>query len=199
MRLLLGPVLVLALLLAACSGDDDGTTAATPTGESSESAPSNPEGFAFTGVDVADLEAIDLRHTCDGDNHSPALAWQDVPEGTAELALIVDDPDAPGGTFTHWVVYAIPADYTGLDRGVPPGPVVSGAISLKQGPNDGADLPGYTGPCPPAGETHDYVFTLYALDEEIGLDGGASVDELRAAMEGHVLGEAVLTAPYARS
>ena len=188
----------LVLLLAACAGGEDGDEGATPTGASPEPAPTTP-GFAFTGVDVAEGQPIDPLHTCDGDNHSPALAWQDVPEGTAELALIVDDPDAPGGTFTHWVVYAIPADYTGLDRGVPPGPVVSGAISLKQGPNDGSDLPGYTGPCPPGGETHDYVFTLYALDAETGLEGGASVDDLRAAMEGHVLGEAVLTAPYSRS
>jgi len=199
-RLLLGPALALALLLAACSGGDDGsTTAATPTGEASEPVSPEPEGFAFTGVDVAEGEPIDPLHTCDGDNHSPALGWQDLPEGTVELALIVDDPDAPGGTFTHWVAYAIPADYTSLDRGVPPGPVVSGAISLKQGPNDGSDVPGYTGPCPPGGETHDYVFTLYALDAETGLEGGASVDDLRAALEGHILGEAVLTAPYSRS
>jgi Raf kinase inhibitor-like YbhB/YbcL family protein len=199
-RLVLALALALALLLTACSGDDDeSTTTATPTGGSSEPAPSDPEGFAFTGVDVADGESIDRRHTCDGDNHSPALAWQDIPEGTAELVLIVDDPDAPGDGFTHWVVYAIPADYTGLERGVPPGPVVSGAISLKQGPNDGSDVPGYTGPCPPGGETHDYVFTLHALDAETGLDGGATLDEVRSAMEGHVVGEAVLTAPYSRS
>ena len=160
MRLLLGLALALALLLAACSGDDDATTAATPTGES-EPVPPEPEGFAFTGVDVAEGEPIDPLHTCDGNNISPALAWQDVPEGTAELALIVDDPDAPGGTFTHWVVYAIPADYTGLERGLPPGPALSGAVSLKQGPNDGSDVPGYTGPCPPGGR--DARLRLHAL------------------------------------
>ena len=142
---------------------------------------------------------IDSTHTCDGTGVSPALAWQEVPDGTAELALVVKDPDAPGGDFTHWVVYAIPPDYEGLDRGVPPGPVVSGAITLRQGPSDGSDLPGYFGPCPPAGETHDYVFTLYALDEETGVEGGASADDLRAAMEGHVLAEATLAAPYSRS
>ena len=190
MRVLAALLLALAAL-AGCGGDDDETpTSAAPTGASSEPA---PQGFAFTGVDVGEGEPIDPLHTCDGNNLAPALTWQGVPEGTAELALIVDDPDAPGGTFTHWVVYAIPADYTGLERGVPPGPVVSGAISLKQGPNDGSDVPGYTGPCPPGGETHDYVFTLYALDAETGLDGGASIDDLRAAMEGHVLGEAALT------
>jgi hypothetical protein len=183
-----------ALLAAACSGDgEEGTTEVSPQPDTTE-----PEGFALTGGDVAAGEPIDPLHTCDGANISPALAWEGVPEGTAELALVMDDPDAPGGTFTHWVVYAIPTDSTGLERGVPPGPVVSGAFSLRQGLNDGSDVPGYTGPCPPEGE-HGYVFTLYALDEPTGLDGGATVDELRAALEGHVLAEAVLTAPYSRS
>jgi Raf kinase inhibitor-like YbhB/YbcL family protein len=189
-RALFGVIAVAALLAAAACGGDG-----PPEATSTAAAP----GFRIAGGDVADGEPVDPLHTCDGANLSPALTWQDVPEGTAELALIVDDPDAPGGTFTHWVVYAIPADYTGLERGVPPGPVVSGAISLRQGPNDGSDVPGYTGPCPPGGETHDYRFTLYALDEETGLEGGATVDELRAASEGHVIAEAFLTAPYART
>lgn len=191
MRALAGAVVIALLVTAsACAGDDDeeqdtaaGTAASTD--------------LRITGGDVAEGEPIDPLHTCDGTNISPALTWDGVPEGAAELALVVDDPDAPGGTFTHWVVYAIPADYTGLERGIPPGPAVSGTISLNQGLNDGSDVPGYTGPCPPEGE-HGYVFTLYALAEPTGLEGGATVDELRAAMEGHVLGEAALTAPYAR-
>lgn len=187
------------LVLAACSGDDpEPTTAATTEATASTTAPA-VEGFAFVGGGVADGEPIDALFTCDGEGVSPALSWQDAPEGTAEFALVVEDPDAPGGTFTHWVVYAIPPAYAGLEQGVPPGPFVSGAISLRQGLNDGSDLPGYAGPCPPEGETHDYSFVLYALDEETGLDGGATVEDLRAAMEGHVLGEAVLTAPYSRS
>jgi hypothetical protein len=188
-RPLFGAIAVAGLLVVAGCGGDDPSAATSTTAAT---------GFRITGEDVFAGEPIDPLHTCDGTNLSPALAWEDVPEGTAELALIVDDPDAPGGTFTHWVAYAIPVDYTGLQRGVPPGPAVSGAITLKQGPNDGSDVPGYTGPCPPGGETHDYVFTLYALDEETGLDGGATVDELRAALEGHVIAEASLTAPYAR-
>jgi Raf kinase inhibitor-like YbhB/YbcL family protein len=187
---LAGAFAVAAILAASgCGGDGDAEpmTPAAPTGD-----------LGFSGGDVADGQPIDPVHTCDGDNISPALEWEGVPEGTAELALIVDDPDAPGGTFTHWVVYAMPPDYTGLDRGVPPGPSASGALTLRQGLNDASDVPGYTGPCPPEGE-HGYVFTLYALDEETGLDGGASVDDLRAALEGHVLAEATLTAPYARS
>ena len=191
MRALFGAIAAAALLaVAGCGGDDDDTSEATSTTAAAS-------GFRIVGGDVAEGEPIDPLHTCDGTNVSPALAWEGVPEGTAELALVVDDPDAPGGTFTHWVAYAIPADYTGLERGLPPGPALSGAVSLLQGLNDGSDVPGYTGPCPPQGE-HGYVFTLYALDEETGLEGGATGDELRAAIEGHVLAEASLTAPYAR-
>lgn len=181
-----------ALLASACGGDDDEEPATTG---------SQPQvsGFRFSGGDVAEGEPIDPLHTCDGTNTTPALSWESVPEGTAELALIVDDPDAPGGTFTHWVVYAIPPDYTRLDRGVPPGPALSGGLTLRQGPTDGSDVPGWFGPCPPEGETHSYVFTLYALDERTGPESGASVDDLRAAIEGHVIAEATLTAPYSRS
>jgi Raf kinase inhibitor-like YbhB/YbcL family protein len=197
-RLAASTLTVALLLAAACSGGDEDDDAAEPTG--SEAVPVLPAGaFDFTGGDVTMGDPIDPLHTCDGNSISPALDWVGVPEGTAELALVVDDPDAPGGTFTHWVVYAIPADYEGLERGVPPGPSVSGAVTLRQGPSDGSDIPGYFGPCPPGGETHDYVFTLYALDEEIGLEGGASLDDLRAAIEGHVIAEASLTAPYSRS
>ncbi|MGH3010330.1 MAG: YbhB/YbcL family Raf kinase inhibitor-like protein [Gaiellaceae bacterium] len=187
MRRLVAVVVPLVLAIAACGGDDD---EATPTG-------TGADGLAFVGGDVGDGQPIDPVHTCDGNNISPALDWVGLPEGTAELALIVVDPDAPGGTFTHWVVYAIPPDSTGLPRGVPPGPAVSGGLTLRQGLNDGSDTPGYTGPCPPEGE-HGYVFTLYALDAETGLEGGATVDDLRDAIEGHVLAEAALTAPYAR-
>jgi Raf kinase inhibitor-like YbhB/YbcL family protein len=191
-------VTVVLLLAAACSGED-GDDAAEPTESEAISIPLLPAGaLDFTGGDVTMGEPIDPLHTCDGNNISPALDWVGGAEGTAELALVVDDPDAPGGTFTHWVVYAIPPDYQGLERGIPPGPSVSGAITLRQGSSDGSDTPGYFGPCPPEGETHGYVFTLYALDEETGLEVGASVDDLRAAMEGHVTAEAKLTAPYSR-
>jgi hypothetical protein len=181
-----------ALLASACGGDDD---------EEPSTTSSQPQvsGLRFSGGDVAEGEPIDPLYTCDGTNITPALSWESVPEGTAELALIVDDPDAPGGTFTHWVAYAIPPGYDGLDRGIPPGPALSGGLTLRQGPTDGSDVPAWSGPCPPAGETHSYVFTLYALDEQTGLEPGASVDDLRAAIEGHVIVEAKLTAPYSRS
>lgn len=196
MRFALGPVLALVLLVG-CSGDDE----SLPTTSAPEIITIDElSGFAFTGGDVTDGGEIDPRHTCDGDNISPALTWENVPEGTQELVLVLEDPDAPGGTFTHWVVYAIPADYPGLDRGIPPGPVVSGAISLRQSPTDGSDVPGYFGPCPPEGQTHRYVFTLYALDEETALDGGASVDEVAEALRERAAASesAALTAFYGR-
>jgi Raf kinase inhibitor-like YbhB/YbcL family protein len=191
MRRVVAFVVPLVFAVAACGGDDD-EPAATATSTSSS-------GFVFAGGDVAEGQPIDPSFTCDGAGTSPALAWSEVPAGTAELALVMADPDAPGGTFTHWIAYAIPADYRDLGPDIPPGPALSGGITLRQGPTDGSHIPGYFGPCPPEGETHDYVFTLYALDEETGLEGGATVDDVLAAIEGHVLGEATLTAPYSRS
>jgi Raf kinase inhibitor-like YbhB/YbcL family protein len=189
-RLLVLVALVLAV--AACGGDDD-EAVSTTSGPSSQ--PAEATGFAFTGGDVADGRAIDPTYTCDGDNVSPALEWQDVPASAVELVLVVDDPDAGGDGFTHWVAYGIAPDQTSLEAGVPVAPVVSGAINLMQSPNDGGGY-GWTGPCPPGGETHHYVFTLYALDEATGLDGGADPTDVLAATEGHSLGEATLTATY---
>jgi Raf kinase inhibitor-like YbhB/YbcL family protein len=209
-RLLAVPVLVtlLALGLAACSGEDDAaepapTAAETAPAETdtSEAAPEpepEPDELSFTASEIAEGEPIDPLYTCDGDYISPALNWGGIPEETAELVLIVEDPDAPGGTFTHWLVYAMAADMDGLPRGTPPGPVVSGALSIRQGMNDD-DFPGYHAPCPPQGEEHDYVFTLYALDTETGLGPGASQDEIRSAVEESAVAETTLTATYSRS
>ena len=190
MRRVVAVVVPLILALAACGGGDD--EAATTTAAAAT-------GLAFTGGDVSEGDPIDPELTCDGANTSPALAWGGVPAETAELVLIMEDPDAPGGAFTHWVVYAIPSGYRSLPPGIPPGPAISGAITLRQGATDGSDTPGYFGPCPPGEETHDYVLTLYALDEETSLEGGASADDVLAAIEGHVIAEAALTAPYSRS
>jgi Raf kinase inhibitor-like YbhB/YbcL family protein len=187
-RRLVALALPLVVLVAGCGGDNEEPL---PTGAS-------VPGFAFAGGAVADGKAIDPRYTCDGDDVSPALAWEGVPADTAELVLVLDDPDAPGGTFTHWLAYGLEPGTTGLPEAVPVGGEVSGPPAMRQGANDfGKD--GYGGPCPPGGQTHGYVFTLYALDRETGLDAGASLGELRAALEGHVLTQAVLTASYSRS
>lgn len=134
---------------------------------------------------------IPSRATCDGEDRSPPLRWSDLPEGTVEVALLCEDPDAPGGTFVHWVAWGIDPSLGGLpDNAVPPG--------VGQGPNDfGND--GYGGPCPPEGdEPHRYVFTLFALSEPLDVGRGTTADDLRKAMEGKILGEAQLTGRYGR-
>lgn len=140
--------------------------------------------------------AIPVRHTCDGEDLSPALAWRGVPEGTASLALVVDDPDAPAGTWVHWVVYGIPAGAEGLPEGV--APAETGPAGSRQGRNDFQRL-GYGGPCPPPNGAHRYRFRLYALDADIDLSPGATKAQLLAAIEGRVLAEARLTGTYRRT
>ncbi|HVV46862.1 MAG TPA: YbhB/YbcL family Raf kinase inhibitor-like protein [Bryobacteraceae bacterium] len=127
-----------------------------------------------------------------GGNHSPALTWTGVPPGTRSLALIVDDPDAPSGLFTHWVVYGINPAVTGVDEHLPASPVLMNGA--RQGIN-GFDEQGYSGPQPPRG-THHYVFHLYALDTDTNMPGGLSRQEVDDAMEGHILEEATLTGRY---
>ncbi|MDQ3863561.1 MAG: YbhB/YbcL family Raf kinase inhibitor-like protein, partial [Actinomycetota bacterium] len=132
--------------------------------------------------------AIAPRYTCDGLNISPPLSWDSVPNGTRSLALIVDDPDAPGGSFVHWTIYDLPPDTRRLPEDVPKRRTLSSGA--KQGIN-GAGGIGYTGPCPPSG-THRYFFKIYALDRRLDLGGGATAKRLSDAMEGHVLAEGQL-------
>lgn len=137
---------------------------------------------------------IPAKYTCDGENISPPLIWDQVPTGTQSIALIVDDPDAPGRTFVHWVVYDIPATVRQLpekiaaDKTLPNGGV--------QGINDFGKL-GYGGPCPPSG-VHRYFFKLYALDQKLALAAGATKNQILAAMENHVLAKADLIGRYKR-
>ncbi len=140
---------------------------------------------------------IPTEHTCDGSNTSPALHWNGPPAGTAGFALIVDDPDAPGGTFTHWTVAGIPATAQGLPAAVPRAGRLNDPPGAVQGAGDFQRI-GYGGPCPPPGETHRYFFRLYALDVELGLEPGFSRQELQRAMAGHILADAELMGRYAR-
>jgi Raf kinase inhibitor-like YbhB/YbcL family protein len=168
------------LFLAACGGGGG-------SGTKLEQGPA-VAGFAFTEEsDVAEGKPIDVRFTCDGEDVAPALAWKGVPGEAKQLALALEDPDAPGGTFTHWLVYGLDASATGL-----PGPP-----SIREGKTDFDDT-GYRGPCPPEGDEHDYVFRLFALDAPIDLEAGADRAEFDDAVAPHVLSEARLTAPYRR-
>ena len=139
---------------------------------------------------------IPIKYTCDGEDISPPLSWGDPPKGTVSFVLIVEDPDAPMGVFTHWVIFNIPANLRELPEGVPKEGEVEG-IGV-QGKNDFNKL-GYGGPCPPRGPAHRYVFKLYALDTTLSLEPGVSKTQVLRAMEGHVLGYGELTGKYGRS
>lgn len=132
-------------------------------------------------------QQIPKKFTCQGKDVSPGLSVAQVPDGTESLALIMDDPDAPGGTFVHWVAYDIPVTER-IEEGASPG---------TQGVND-FGRNGYGGPCPPSG-THRYVFKLYALDKKLGLRPGLSKKNLEEAMEGQILQKAELIGLYAKS
>jgi Raf kinase inhibitor-like YbhB/YbcL family protein len=138
---------------------------------------------------------IPQKYTCDGQNLSPQLNWSGIPQGTKNLALIVDDPDAPIGIFVHWVLFGMDGSLKGLSEGVPPNPSISG-VGL-QGIN-GFRNTRYDGPCPPRGGAHRYFFKLYALDTAITLKPGASKADLEKAMQGHILAQGQVMGRYSR-
>ena len=138
---------------------------------------------------------IPRKFTCDGPDASPALKWSGAPTGTQSFALIADDPDAPVGTWVHWVVYDLPATVSELAENVPKQEQLPGGGI--QGRNDFRKI-GYGGPCPPPGPAHRYFFKLYALDAKVNLKPGATKAEVDKAMKGHVLGEAQVMGKYGR-
>ena len=138
---------------------------------------------------------IPTRHTCDGPDLSPALVWQDPPPNTNSFALISDDPDAPMGTWVHWVIYDIPPSLRKLQEGIPKVEVL--ADGSKQGITDFGKA-GYGGPCPPPGKPHRYYFRLYALDTVLNLPPKQTKAKLLKAIEGHILAEAQIMGYYQR-
>ena len=135
------------------------------------------------------------KYTCDGKNVSPPLKWSGTPPGAKALALIVDDPDAPSGTWVHWVLYDLPATVSELAEDVSKSQYVAGVA--KQGLNDSQHL-GYGGPCPPHGKPHRYFFKLYALDAPLDLKPGLTRKDIERAMEKHVLAHGQLMGTYKR-
>jgi len=144
---------------------------------------------------VQEGDEIPTKYTCEGQDVSPALTWSEPPAGTQSLALIVADPDAPVGVFTHWVLFNLPADSRGLPEALPTQAQLSDG-SL-QGKNDFGKI-GYGGPCPPPGRPPRYQFTLYALDQALDLKAGASKKQVLDAMQGHILTQGRLTGTYQR-
>jgi len=144
--------------------------------------------FTLTSPAFVEGGTIPAEHTCDGADIAPRLAWSGAPAGTETFALIMDDPDAPSGTWVHWVLFNLPGTAAALPA--------DGATGLL-GRND-SKRPGYAGPCPPPGKPHRYFFKLYALDGPLALKAGVTKADVERAMQGHVLGTAQLMGTYGR-
>ncbi len=179
-------VVLIALWLLCCQGCVHGTQGA---GDKA------PNSLTVTSPTFKQGAMIPAKYTCDGDGISPPLAWSGAPEKTTTFALIVDDPDAPRGTFVHWVLFNIPASVTKLAEHFPPSQTFpNGMVS---GTNDAGTF-GYTPPSPPSG-THRYFFKVYALDSTISLAAGATKAQLVEAMNGHILASGQLIGRYKRA
>ncbi|MGE5222752.1 MAG: YbhB/YbcL family Raf kinase inhibitor-like protein [Omnitrophica WOR_2 bacterium] len=169
------------LLLTGCSSAQNAGTEA-------------PMTMKVTSPAFAEGQNIPKKFTCDGDNLSPALTWSGVPDGAQSLVLIADDPDAPAGTWVHWVLYNIPSDQTGLPEGTgnqaDSSLGVEGITSYKKS--------GYGGPCPPKGASHRYYFKVYALDTTLSLKAGSTKSDVEKAMQGHILAQGQLMGKYGR-
>jgi Raf kinase inhibitor-like YbhB/YbcL family protein len=152
--------------------------------------------FTLSSSDFTDGGVLPARYSCDKEGDSPPLHWENVPEHVKTYALMAHDPDAPGGPYVHWIVYNVPES----TRDLPAGAAAKSDLGIKarQGMNSGGK-PGWAPACPPSGE-HHYIFRIYALDIDVPLDSGTTLDKksLDAAIEGHVLGQAELTGRYAR-
>jgi len=140
--------------------------------------------------------SIPSKYTCDGQNVSPTLSWNTIPDGTKSIALIADDPDAPRGTWVHWVLYGLPPSLRELPEHVPASESILGNGG-RQGMTDFGKI-GYGGPCPPSG-THRYYFKVYALDSDLHPNPGLTKAQLLKAMEGHILAQGQLMGKYSRS
>lgn len=151
--------------------------------------------FQLTSTAFQQGQTIPKQYTGDGHDISPPLKWSPVPEKTKSLALICDDPDAPAKVWVHWVIYDIPPTEQELTEHVPASQSL--ADGSKQGKNDFGKI-GYGGPAPPPGKPHRYYFKLYALDQPVSLQPGATKEQLLAAMQGHIVGEAQLMGIYKR-
>jgi len=181
---------VSVLLLPGCSTSPRPVAAEPPAQRSSDT----KSELKLTSGAFKEGQPIPVQYTCDGVNISPPLEWSGTPKSGRTIAIIADDPDAPAGTWVHWVLYNLPADNIGIIENLPI------AETLKaggcQGKNDFGKI-GYGGPCPPSG-THRYFFKVYAVDGELPLKAGATKTDLEKAMEGHIVAQGQLMGTYQR-
>lgn len=174
------------VILAGCKASSAGLMpSAAPGVERIESLTVTSKAFGSKG-------AIPIDYSCDGSNKSPPLTWSAPPEKTQSIAIVVEDPDAPGGVYTHWILYDIPPSTLSLAEGFDP---VS--VNARLGTNDARNV-GYDGPCPPRREIHQYVFRVFAVDKMLNLREGISHDQLYDALHGHLLAEGFLVGTFAR-
>jgi Raf kinase inhibitor-like YbhB/YbcL family protein len=183
---------LLSLVFLACSSRPQSPPPPPPPAASPPQT-ANTE-MKLTSSAFKEGEPIPPQYTCDGINVSPPLEWSGVPKSAKTIAIIADDPDAPSGTWVHWVFYNLPSDNIGLVENLPPTETMK--AGGFQGTTDFGKV-GYGGPCPPSGR-HRYFFKVYALDGELPLKAGATKDELLKAMEGHIVGQAQLMGTYKR-
>jgi Raf kinase inhibitor-like YbhB/YbcL family protein len=194
MRIVELSLLLCALLLTNCSSQRPQPEPVGKPPAVSATLEQNPQ-IKLTSTAFKEGEAIPRQYTCDGVNISPPLEWSGVPKTAKAIAIIADDPDAPAGTWVHWVLYNLPAENIGLVENVPAGDnLKAGGF---QGKTDFGNV-GYGGPCPPSG-THRYFFKIYALDSVLDLKAGATKAEVEKAMEGHIVSQGQLMGTYRRS
>lgn len=184
---------VAVLVLVASVGCGDEQTTEGPTGNETEptARPEAPMDLSVRSEAFDEGGTLPTRYTCDGEEVSPPLEWADVPQGTTELVLTMTDPDAPNDEFVHWIVAGLDPALGGLEEGQVPEDAAEGM--------NGFDERGYGAPCPPSEDTaHRYVFTLYAIDEPLDMEPGASVEDIRDALDEAALAEGQLIGTYTR-
>jgi Raf kinase inhibitor-like YbhB/YbcL family protein len=194
-------VFILAGMLASCAPAVAVTV--TPQAATSQSSTASETlsveasmSLELTSDAFANGQSIPAKYACTGRNISPALTWNDPPAGTQSFALIMDDPDAPMGTWVHWVLFNIPADRRGLEEDLPVTGKNVDPNAIFVGKNSSNNI-AYDGPCPPSG-THRYYFKLYALDTQISLLPGATKEQVLREMEGHILAQGELMGTFSK-
>jgi Raf kinase inhibitor-like YbhB/YbcL family protein len=184
---------------AGCAAAEPASSVASPSTDAEVESLDDTQDHSAPGFSLASdaLEhggAIPPQFTCDGEDLSPGLTWEQAPAGTRSLALLLEDPDAPGGTWVHWVLYNIPAEAQSINAQIREPSDLPGGTQV--GENSWGET-AYGGPCPPRGE-HRYIFTLFALDTELELDGGVTGKILRSAISEHILSKTELMGTYSR-
>jgi len=193
MRVIMFVLLLLSNAIACSHQQPSQQPAVTQTPVSNPGSQQKSE-LKLTSTAFKEGEAIPRGYTCDGANVSPPLEWTGVPKSAKTIAIIADDPDAPSGTFVHWVLFNLSAEGLGLIENTPQTETLNGGG--VQGKSDFGKV-GYGGPCPPSG-THRYFFKFYVLDSELSLKPGATKADVEKAMEGHIVGQAQLMGTYKR-